>query len=204
MNNAKESLDFIKSIVEDNRKVSLSSGMPSIIWGVFVIIALVATYIGATNSIQSGWYYMIAWTASCFTAWVIMFITERKKCREEVSTYSQKLLGLVWMSHGMMMMMLSLVGSVSGTINPFAISPLMGTVLGSAYFINGVLNDYQWLRIVGITWWVTSAMLFLLVRTPIGGANILLYFAGLMIFLQILPGIKLEMLWRDASRESNL
>jgi hypothetical protein len=77
----------------------------------------------------------------------------------------------------------------------------MGTILGSAYFINGYMNQYKWLQGVGIAWWVSSIVLFFIgSNETIGGSKTLLYFCAMMFFLQIVPGIKLEMLWRKENK----
>ncbi|MBI9032677.1 hypothetical protein JEZ13_11840 [bacterium] len=201
MKNAEESLNFIKSLVEDNRKLALGSGMPSIIWGLFVITALLLTYWGIQKPMTSGFYYMSVWLIASSLGWIVSSIIEGRREKCSVSTYSQQILGVIWFSHGIAMMILAFVTSSAGLVNYYAISPMMGTVLGSAFFINGWLNQYKWLRTVGILWWITSIGLFYLVKVEVyGGINTLLYFAGLMFLLQVVPGIKLEMLWRKENR----
>ena len=201
MKNADESLRLIKSLVDDNRKLALGSGMPSIIWGIFVIIALILTYWGIQKPVTIGWYYMLVWVIATGLGWTLSALVEVKREKCSVSTYSQQILGVIWFCHGITMMILAFVLSSAGLVNYYAISPMMGTVLGSAYFINGWLNQYKWLRVVGIFWWITSIALFYLVKVEIyGGSNTLLYFAGLMLLLQVLPGIKLEILWRKENR----
>ncbi len=201
MKNADESLKFIKSLVEDNRKLALGSGMPSIIWGMFVITALLLTYWGIQKPMTNGLYYMLVWIIASGLGWIASTIVERKREKSSVSTYSQQILGVIWMCHGITMMILAFVATSAGVINYYAVSPMMGTVVASAYFINGWLNQYKWLMGIGIIWWISSITLFFVVRMEnIGGANTLLYFAGLMFLLQVLPGIKLELLWRKENR----
>lgn len=200
MKNADDSLKFIKSLVEDNRKLALGSGMPSIIWGIFVIIALLLTHWGVQKPMTNGIYYMLVWLIAVSFGWVASYLVERKREKCSVSSYSQQILGVIWICHGITMMILAFVASSAGVINLYAISPMMGTVLASAYFINGWLNQYKWLSVVGILWWISSIALFYLIKVPSVGNNTLLYFAGLMFLLQVMPGIKLEMLWRKENR----
>ncbi len=201
MKNAEESLKFIKSLVEDNRKLALSSGMPSIIWGLFVIVALISTYIGIQNQYRSGWYYMGVWLVATGLGWLVSWTVERSREKLTVSTYSQQILGVIWFCHGIAMMILAFITSLAQVVNPFAISPMMGTILGSAFFIEGWLNQYKWLRTVGILWWITSIALFFLIKVEsYGQSNTLLYFAGLMLLLQVLPGVKLELQWRKENK----
>ena len=144
---------------------------------------------------------MLVWIIACGLGWTVSTLVERKREKSSVSTYSQQILGVIWLCHGITMMILAFVATSAGVINYYAVSPMMGTVAGSAYFINGWLNQYKWLMGVGIIWWITSIALFYLTRvTTYGGANTLLYFGGLMFLLQVLPGIKLEMLWRKENR----
>jgi len=201
MKNADQSMNFIKSLVEDNRKLALGSGMPSIIWGIFVIIALLLTYWGIHKPMTNGLYYMLVWVIASGLGWTISSLVERKREKCSVSTYSQQILGVIWICHGIVMMILAFVASSAGVINYYAISPMMGTILGSAYFINGWLNQYKWLMGVGIMWWIASIVLFYITNLAIyGGSYTLLYFAGLMFLLQVLPGLKLEILWRKENR----
>lgn len=200
MKHADESLKFIKSLVEDNRKMALGSGMPSIVWGLFVITALVLTYWGTKQPITNGFYYMIVWLTASGLGWVVSYLVERQREKYSVSTYSQQILGVIWICHGIIMMILAFVATSARVISWEAISPMMGTVLGSAYFINGWLNQYKWLSVVGILWWASSIAMFYLMYYSFMQANSLLYFAGLMFLLQVVPGIKLERLWRKENR----
>ncbi len=201
MKNAEESLRLIKSLVEDNRKLALGSGMPSIIWGIFVIVALMLTYWGVHKPMMTGWYYMFVWVIATGLGWTITMLVEGKREKSKVSTYSEQILGVIWLAQGVAMMILAFVASTAGVVNLYAISPMMGTILGSAYFINGHLNQYKWLKLVGIFWWIASIALFYLVKVEVyGGSKTLLYFAGLMFLLQVVPGIKLELLWRRENR----
>ncbi|KQC11790.1 MAG: hypothetical protein APR54_10510 [Candidatus Cloacimonas sp. SDB] len=201
MKNAQESLNLIKSLVEDNRKLALGSGMPSIIWGVFVIIALSLTYWGVHRPMRTGWYYLLVWVIASSLGFTISYLIERQREKFTVSTFSQQLLGVIWLAQGVAMMILAFVASLAGVLNLYAISPIMGTLLGSAYFINGHLNQYKWLKVVGVLWWISSIALFFLVKVDVyGGSNTLLYFAGLMFLLQVVPGLKLESQWRKENR----
>jgi uncharacterized membrane protein HdeD (DUF308 family) len=200
MKNADDSLKFIKSLVEDNRKLALGSGMPSIIWGIFVITALLLTYWGIHKPMTNGLYYMLVWLTASGLGWLVSTLAERKREKCSVSTYSQQILGVIWICHGIVMMILAFVATSAGVISWEAISPMMGTILGSAYFINGWLNKYKWLSVVGILWWISSIAMFYLMYQPFMVSNSLLYFAALMFLLQIIPGIKLEMQWRKENR----
>ena len=197
MKNAEESLNLIKSLVEDNRKLALGSGLPSIIWGVFVMLALVLTYWGVHRPMRTGWYYLLVWVIASALGFTLSYLVESKREKSKVSTFSQQLLGVIWLAQGVTMMILAFVASSAGVLNLYAISPIMGTVLGSAYFINGHLNQYKWLKLVGFFWWLTSIALFYVVKLEnYGGSNTLLYFAGLIFLLQVIPGVKLEAQWR--------
>jgi len=188
-------------LVEDNRKLALGSGMPSIIWGVFVIIALSLTYWGVHRPMRTGWYYLLVWLITTGLGFALSYLVESKREKTKVSTFSQQLLGVIWLAQGVAMMILAFVASSAGVLNLYAISPLMGTLLGSAYFINGHLNQYRWLKFIGVLWWISSSALFYLVRVEsYGGSKTLLYFAGLMFLLQVVPGFKLEAQWRRENR----
>ena len=201
MKNAEESLNFIKSLVEDNRKLALGSGMPSIIWGILVIISLLLTYWGITHGIYSFIYFMVVWLTASALGWIITVLIERKREKLKVSSYSQQILGVIWLCHGIVMMILAFLAPLSGVVDPYTIAPMMGTILGSAYFINGFLNQYKWLQAIGVAWWISSVGIFLLITNQsFGGMYTLLYFAGLMFVLQVVPGIKLEQLWRKENR----
>lgn len=194
MENAKRELDFIKSLINENRKKAMCSGMPSILWGIFVIIALVGTFILGYNKVSSGWYYFGLWMISCTLGHVVTYIVESRRYSSRIETYSANIVNVIWFAMGVAMMIIAFVPTVLGLQESLLISPIMGTMLGSAYFVNGYINDYKWMKLTGVIWWISSILLFVFIRDL--QLKSLLVFSGMMFVLQIIPGIKLELLWR--------
>jgi hypothetical protein len=176
-------INMIKQIMDDSKKIVVDDGKGYIIWGILIVIGLVGTYI----LIQSRLYEFIGWlwVASIGAGWVYTIfkhvISGHKK---KVRTFAGKILGALWFSCGITMTLIGFVGTGTGSYGAYTISPLMAVVLGIAYFVTGIIYGQPWVRNLAAGWWLGAVATFIW-----SGMYSLLVFAGMMIVLQIIPGI---------------
>lgn len=176
-------INIIKQIMEDSKKIAIDDGKAYIIWGVLVVIGLLGTYFLIFEKIFNyiGWL----WIAVIGLGWIYTFIANfRKNPEKKVRTFAGKILGAVWVSCGIAMTMVGFVGTASGAIGAYTISPLMSVILGIAYFVTGIVYGQPWVRNLAIGWWLGAIVTFIW-----SGMNSLLVFAAMMTALQIIPGI---------------
>lgn len=176
-------INMIKKIMEDSRRIVIDDGAGYIVWGFLVIIALLSTYFIVLAKQFN--YIVWVWLILMGGGWIYTIFHYRKKeTRAKVKTFAGKILGGVWISAGISMTLIGFVGSASGAIGGYAISPLISVILGIAYFTSGIIYMQNWIKYLSIGWWAGAVIMFL---WP--GVNSFLIFSAMMALLQVLPGI---------------
>jgi len=176
-------ISMIKQIMEDSKKIVVEDGKGYITWGILVVIGMLGTYFLILDRLFSyiGWL----WIATIGLGWIYTFASSfRKNPEKKVRTFAGKILGAVWVSCGIAMTMVGFVGTASGAIGAYTISPMMAVILGIAYFVTGIVYGLPWVRNLAIGWWIGAIVTFFW-----SGMNSLLAFAAMMIAFQIIPGI---------------
>ena len=183
-------ITLIKKIMQDSRKIIVFDGKGFIIWGVLVLIGLIGTYISITMEISYyvGWLWLTVigtgWIYSLVTYWII-------GSKVRVHTLAGKILGGVWLSCGIAITLIGFLGTYSGALRGWGISPMMSIILGVAYFMSGLIYGHPWVKYLSFGWWGGAVVMFLF-----PGLHILLIFAAMMIMFQIVPGIILYIKWK--------
>lgn len=176
-------INMIKQIMDDSKKIVVDDGKGYIIWGILIVIGLLGTYFLILSKLYNyiGWL----WFAAIGSGWIYTLIVHAvKDHKKKVRTFAGKILGALWFSCGITMTIVGFIGTGSGSYSAYIISPLMAVILGIAYFVTGVIYGLSWLRNLAIAWWIGGIVTFIWT-----GMYSLLVFAGMMIALQIIPGI---------------
>ncbi len=197
---AMENLAYIKAILEEsNRKKTLSGGADYILWGIIVLIGMLGNYLPIKGiiTIKSGWYFFFLWGGIISIGWIISF-TGVLRTKKITYTHSTKVLNAIWLASGITMSVTPFAGMWGGMITPYAICPVIATILGSAYFITGELNRFNWMKFVAIGWWLTGMGLFFYPKP-----ESFIVFAIAMILFQILPGVKMNSLLKKQVSEND-
>lgn len=181
--NAELEISMIKQIMDDSKKIVVDDGKGYIIWGVLIVIGLLGTYFLILSRLYSyiGWL----WITSIGAGWIYTIIVNAVKGhKKKVRTFAGKILGALWFSCGISMTIVGFVGTGTGSYGAYIISPLMAVILGVAYFVTGFIYGMAWVRNLAVGWWIGAIVTFIWT-----GMYSLLVFAGMMIALQIIPGI---------------
>lgn len=192
---AEAEITEIKKIMEDSRRIMVDDGTGFILWGLLVAVGLIFTYLSVLEylawSISS-----VAWFVLIGMGWLITILQIRKerKLRKAV-TFAEKTAGAIWGSAGITMTIIGFVGSYSGLVKGFGISPLMCCVLAAAFFVSGVVYSDKTFRYLSFGWWAGALIMFFW-RSP----HTLLLFALMMIFMQALPGFLMYRKWKKDQR----
>ncbi|MBT3228578.1 MAG: hypothetical protein HOD43_05510 [Candidatus Marinimicrobia bacterium] len=187
---AKEQLAFIKSVMDDSQKVLADNGDGFILWGVLMILAGVSSYFldqFELNRFQ-GWLYL----GIVGIGWIYMLTLHRKTDKSIIGNpLTKKIIDSIWIAVLATMTLLGFVGGASQAINLDHMTAVMYTVLGIAYFLQGVITGKVWVRNLAFGWWGGSIILFFLTH---GYAGILAIV--MMIGLQIIPGFIFRRQWK--------
>lgn len=181
--NLQNEIDFIKKIMNDSRVVIVDDGKDFIFWGIIVTIGLVLTYI----AIVTGWaeYDIFVWLTLVAVGWAFSILRHFKAgSKRRASSLAGKMLGGIWASTGIASTIFGFVGPIAGAYHPAMISPMISMVLGCAFFTSGIIYGKKWLSGLAAGWWTGAIFIFFFPY-----AYSLLVMAGMMLFLQITPGI---------------
>ncbi len=154
-------INMIKQIMDDSRKIVVDDGKGYIIWGILIVIGLLGTYFLILEKLSNyiGW----VWLGSIGLGWIYTLLKHfRKTYRKRVQTFAGKILGAVWLSCGIAMTMIGFVGTGTGAIGAYSISPMMSVILGVAYFVSGIVYGQPWIKNLAYGWWAGAIATFIL------------------------------------------
>ncbi len=187
---AKEQLDLIRSIMDDGQKVIADNGEGFIVWGTLILTAGFGSVLLHYLNLQflQGWTYVLMVSLG----WIYMFTINRSREKCVVgNAFTRKILNSIWTSVLLTMTILGFIGAISGTIDIHRITAVLYTVVGIAYFMQGIISGKTWVRNLGFGWWAGSIPLFFLTDIAAG-----ILAAAMMIGLQIIPGIIFHRQWK--------
>jgi hypothetical protein len=191
---ALEEIAYIKKIIDDSRKTIIYNGREFIFWGILVSIGMVFTYFGEIlhkyTNIFLFWFILIAigWLYAGYNAYV-----DKKKAKK--ATFSNKIIGAVWLTFGITSSMIGFVGTYSHGINPDYLNAIFASLLAAQYYITGIIVNYKLFKNLSFFWWLGSAIMFLF-----PGNYVFLLMAAMMICFQVIPGI---IIYRKYKKEMN-
>ncbi len=174
---------LIRQVIDESRKFAIDNGRYLILWGVLIAAAIFIEYwmVITGNTAADLWL----WIITIGTGWVVSMIWGfRESSKHATWPVGAKLVALVWSSCGIAMTILGFVGSGTGAIHGWAVSPTLAVVMGMGYAISGLIYRLRWVSFVGVAWWVGSLAMFW-----VKGIETLLIFGVMIILFQIVPGL---------------
>ncbi|MGH2574270.1 MAG: hypothetical protein ACRDFC_01070 [Ignavibacteria bacterium] len=188
---AETEIAVIRKIMEDTSRI-IDSGKDFIVWGFVVFLGMLGTYYfiiaGMSKSIPWLWAVLIGvgWIYSIAFHW-------RASYKLRAKTLAGRILAGVWISSGIVMTVIGFLGSATGAVRGWAITPVISLVLGSAYLVSGIIYGRKWLRNLALGWWVGGIAMMLF-----PGLHIFLVFALMMVLFQIIPGFIFYSNWKKS------
>jgi len=132
------------------------------------------------------------YVVTVFIGWFYMVYASKSINRPIIGNpITRKIINSIWIAVLISMTVLGFFGGATHTIDLEHMTAVMYTVLGSAYFLQGVITGKTWVRNLAFGWWLGAIALFFIVGIP---AAILA--AGMMIGLQIVPGFIFNRQWK--------
>lgn len=180
-----DDLQFIRKLMSETKTTVVDNGVEYIFWGILVAVGLISMYFFFLLDIDLPVLYL--WLGIIGAGWVFSAVTGYKRSRRiKVRTFAGNLLGAIWLSAGIAMSMFGFVATTAGAIRGGFVSPSISVVLGMAFFVSSYLHGESWMKWIAVLWWAGAAVMF---YNP--GLYTVLMMAGMMICLQVLPGIYL-------------
>ncbi|HEX6928684.1 MAG TPA: hypothetical protein VF267_05520 [Gammaproteobacteria bacterium] len=186
-------LAYIRRLMEDTRRATYVSGGYFIVWGIAIGLGLIANWLLIIGAVHFSPF--ISWTACIALGGVGTFFLVRQEQRAPVEAPAGKLIGMVWMSMGITMMIIFFIGVGSGHLSGAHMPALSSALVGGAVFLTGVLAGMPWLRNLALGWWAGAALMF---AWP--GLHVLLIQGLMLLALYVVPGVILIRMNRAAGR----
>ncbi len=176
-------IQYMKQIVDDSRKLVVDNGMDFIVVGILIILGLVLTYIDVIT--EGGPFIHIIWPVIAVIGWIFsIFRHYSEKKAKKASTFAGKLTTSTWLAAGISLTIIGMIGLFTNAYSSVFILPLGSIILGIAFYISAILYDSTLLKMTAPIWWLGSIYMFLFPSN-----EIVLIMAGMIFFLQLLPGI---------------
>ncbi len=179
-------LAAIRSLMDETRHAVHENGKHFIVWGILTSMALLATYVLVSRAAYGA--VAVVWPVVIAVGWIFSLRAGHVDyVRAPVRTLGDRVLGAIWVGFGITASLVGLLGPLVGTVPPEALSGLMAVLIGGAFFTSGFLQGLHWLRLVALAWWMGGAAML---WWP--GLHTLLVLAGMVVLLQVLPGLALR------------
>ncbi len=181
-----QSLQVIQSMIEKAKNQFSENGHLYLLWGWLVFCCSIAQFI-LIKFVQTEKHYYV-WLA-CWAASVYQFFYLRKQQRQQrVKTYADKMIGFIWISFVMLMMLIGFAVVRAGGDEYYKLfSPVFLAMYGVPTFLSGIFLQFRPLVIGGIGCWVLSLLAHFI---PYDYQLLLL--AAAMVIAWIVPGYALK------------
>jgi len=181
-----DDLQYMKKIINESRNIVIRRGSEFIVWGTLIVTGLLYTYLdiimrGSLRN-DAAWIILVSggWAYSLWR-WY------KDKDHKKVSTFSGRLLGMVWLSSGITLTVLGFIGPLAKAYSSVFISPIIATVLGTAFLVSSLIYNNTLMMKIAPLWWFGAVYMFFFPNK-----ESLLIMALMMLFLQVLPGVILQ------------
>ena len=183
-------LALIREMMEAGKEKVAVSGIHFIIWGAVLMVAFFAQYMSVLNYIPET--IIGVWIPAFILGWGLEFLTGRDTRRGDRHSNLPLLVHTgVWGMVGIVTLIYFGVSMATGTFSPKIITILNAAMIGSAFWVTGMVTGITWLRGVASGWWLLLACSAQLTNYD---AEMLLVMAGACGLLLLLPGFILRRL----------
>ena len=150
-----ESFAVIQQMIDTAKNQFSENGHLYLLWGWIVLLCSTSQFLLLTVFHYQYHYmvWMLTWVAFIYQ----MYYLIREKRREKVKTYTDRIIGFVWISFFILMVLFGgLFGSVLGDSYYKMISPGFLALYGMPTFLSGIILRFKPLVVVGISCWILS------------------------------------------------
>jgi hypothetical protein len=178
-----DSLHLIESMINKAQNQFSENGTLYLLWGWVVFFCSLTQYLllKLTNYSNAG----MVWIATILVMiYQIVYISKKQKV-EKVKTYTDEIIGYVWMTFGICMGLLSFIMAKLNIWMLFY--PFIFLFYGVPTFLSGAIMRFKPLMIGGFSCWILSV-----ISVFIHSIEIILLFIPAVLFGWIIPGYLLR------------
>lgn len=182
---AERDLATIRRLMEESRNQISGTGRHWVVWGVASVLGLLGTWAAVAGRV--GVRPLWIWSGLLAGAWFASLWMGRRGSGGGVRNEITRLVHAIWIGLGISFTILGVGGMLSPLVDSRALPGLFAAAMGAGIFATGAVAGLAWLRWVAVVWWGGGVLLLAL-----PGAHTLPLMAGMLVVLQILPGVILE------------
>lgn len=189
-----DEIAFIKKVMADSQQAILDNGRIYILWSSLALLVIIVKYLKTLLGFQ----FSNIWIGITVTVLGVLLTYRLKKqatVNKHVKTFSQKILEGTWLAWGLSILILVIVGYLSGGIENRAIPAIIASIMGSGQYVSGIASNNSLLRNGAFGWWIGAVLLFLL-----PGEYAIALLGVMLIIFQMLPGVIIYRNWKSNER----
>jgi hypothetical protein len=192
--NIEQDLQYIKKALESNRRMLADNGIFYILWGIMAVVGTPFSYILVNMNMMH--ILPFYWLGLIIVFFFIQRLIDKKTGPgEHVDTFGWKLFNAVWKMVGITAVLWSILYFTTAKIPVGVFIAVICTFFGIAYYLTGIINDVKFLTRLSYAWWLGSVILVTW-EYIFDLYYIALFFAGLILVLQVIPGIIIYKKWK--------
>ncbi len=192
-----EDLQYVKSMIENNRRQLIDNGVNYITNAAFVTVGVIASYFLGINGHEDFLPYL--WVPLVLLLISANLFFKKKVEKKNIKkTFIAKIFNAMWLACGIPIFIITMLHFVTGLIALPAMFIAVSAIMGIGYYLTGVINDLKFMEYLAFGWWAGTVLSLLWVY--IGEEYQLgLFFSALVVVQQIIPGVIIYGKWRKAN-----
>ncbi len=198
-NQFQEDVQYIKRMIENNRRTIIDNGLNYLITGILVAIGVIISSLPgiSTNkgTVTLVWFSIIA--VIIISNLTIQYRIGKSKIKR---TFITNIYESVWIVCGFSVTVITILYFITWKISLPDFFLIIATILGIGYYLTGVINELSFMKVLAFGWWIGGILSIL--WGYIGQEDLLpLLFSCLIIPLEIIPGIIIYKKWKRLYHE---
>lgn len=189
-----DDLQYVKSMIENNRRRLIDNGVNYITTAVFVGIGVIVSYFLGINGKQNVLPYLWIPLIIILVA-ANIFLQSKLEKKIVKRTFISKIFDAVWLACGIPIFIITLVYFLTASIQLSTLFILISAILGVGYYLTGVINELIFMKYLAYVWWI-GTILSLLWNYIGADYQLALLFSVLVVIQQAIPGIIIYRKWR--------
>lgn len=190
-----EDVEFIRQMVENNRRSLVDNGISYIATGVYIVVGASLSYLLEVT----GKGHLLAWLWLSLMIVLIafnIFIQRRIEKRSVRKTFASRIFADVWLACGIPIFIVSVLFFTTFAIPLNTLMACISGCLGIGYYLTGSINDLKFMKYLAFGWWAGLAVSVL--WKYIGyDYQLGLLFTALILLLEVIPGIIIYKKWKN-------
>lgn len=185
---ANESLKLIESMIYKAQNRFSENGTLYLLWGWVVFFCSIIQYVSLKFFFTNA---SMIWSVTILVLIYQIIYLSKKQKKEKVKTYTDEIIGYVWMTFGICMGLLTVIMSKLNVWMLFY--PFIFLFYGIPTFLSGAIMRFKPLMIGGFCCWLLSVA-----ATFITSIEVILLFIPAVLFGWIIPGYLLRARFKSA------